>query len=119
MGWLRAILLFGILIAPSAGLSDDAVRSGATAYGLARRRAGHTAPHHPGRSARSVCDAINVECRAALSSTCLDFPKALAGFAVDLFADGLSAPRVIRVAPNGDIFVAESGAGRVRSFSRR
>jgi glucose/arabinose dehydrogenase len=33
---------------------------------------------------------------------------------VDLFADGLSAPHVIRVAPNGDIFVAESGAGRVQ-----
>ena len=45
------------------------------------------------------------------------FPKAPAGFAVDLFADGLSAPRVIRVAPNGDIFVAEEGgAGRVRVF---
>ena len=25
-------------------------------------------------------------------------------------------PRVIRVAPNGDIFVAETGAGRVRVF---
>ena len=43
-------------------------------------------------------------------------PKAPAGFAVDLFAGGLSAPRVIRVAPNGDVFVAESGAGRVRVF---
>ena len=44
------------------------------------------------------------------------FPKAPAGFAADLLADGLSTPRVIRVAPNGDIFVAESGAGRVRVF---
>ncbi len=35
---------------------------------------------------------------------------------MDLLADGSSAPRVIRVAPNGDIFVAESGAGRVRVF---
>jgi hypothetical protein len=25
-------------------------------------------------------------------------------------------PRVFRVAPNGDIFVAETGAGRVRVF---
>ncbi len=30
------------------------------------------------------------------------------------FAGGLSGPRVIRVAPNGDIFVAETRAGRVR-----
>jgi glucose/arabinose dehydrogenase len=36
------------------------------------------------------------------------------GFAVGRFAEGLSAPRVIRVAPNGDIFVAESVAGQIR-----
>jgi glucose/arabinose dehydrogenase len=35
------------------------------------------------------------------------------GFAVDLFASGLAGPRLIRAAPNGDIFVAESRAGRV------
>ncbi len=29
----RAILVFAILLAPSAGLGDDGVRSGATAYG--------------------------------------------------------------------------------------
>jgi len=37
-----------------------------------------------------------------------------AGFSVTLFADHLDNPRAIRVAPNGDIFVAESSAGRVR-----
>src|SRR5271168_3486076 len=37
-------------------------------------------------------------------------PKVPPGFAVDLFAKGLSNPRVVRVSPNGDIFVAESGA---------
>ncbi len=36
------------------------------------------------------------------------------GFEVNLFASGLSGPRLIRVAPNGDVFAAESGAGRVR-----
>jgi glucose/arabinose dehydrogenase len=35
------------------------------------------------------------------------------GFEVNLFASGLTDPRLIRVAPNGDVFVAESGAGRV------
>jgi glucose/arabinose dehydrogenase len=43
-------------------------------------------------------------------------PLAPAGFHVGLFADGLSMPRVIRVAPNGDIFVAETQAGQVRVF---
>src|SRR5258708_7036840 len=37
-----------------------------------------------------------------------------AGFEVSLFAEGLDEPRLIRAAPNGDIFVAESSAGRVR-----
>src|ERR1700739_634972 len=41
-------------------------------------------------------------------------PKAPAGFKVELFASGLSEPRVLRKAPNGDLFVAESGAGRIR-----
>ena len=36
------------------------------------------------------------------------------GFAVSLFASGFQTPRLIRVAPNGDIFLAETGAGRVR-----
>jgi glucose/arabinose dehydrogenase len=36
------------------------------------------------------------------------------GFEVNLFASGLTQPRIIRAAPNGDIFVAESSAGRIR-----
>src|SRR5437868_458980 len=36
------------------------------------------------------------------------------GFKIELLADGLSDPRVLRVAPNGDIFVAETGPGRIR-----
>lgn len=42
-----------------------------------------------------------------------DVPK---GFSAQVFAKGLKQPRVIRIAPNGDIFVAESGAGRVLVF---
>jgi glucose/arabinose dehydrogenase len=41
-------------------------------------------------------------------------PQVPPGFKIDLFAEGLSGPRIIRVAPNGDIFVAETRAGRVR-----
>lgn len=36
------------------------------------------------------------------------------GFKIELLADGLSDPRVLRVAPNGDIFVAETRPGRIR-----
>ena len=42
------------------------------------------------------------------------WPKAPAGFRVEEFAAGLQNPRLIRTAPNGDLFVAESRPGRVR-----
>jgi glucose/arabinose dehydrogenase len=42
------------------------------------------------------------------------FPVAPAGFKVDLYADGLSNPRLIRTAPNGDMFLAESAAGEIK-----
>jgi glucose/arabinose dehydrogenase len=41
-------------------------------------------------------------------------PQVPPGFKVDLFAGRLSGPRTIRTAPNGDIFVAETRAGRIR-----
>ena len=44
------------------------------------------------------------------------WPKAPKGFQVTLYADGLAMPRVIRTAPNGDIFVAEAAAGRITVF---
>ena len=42
------------------------------------------------------------------------WPQVPAGFKVEEFATGLENPRLIRTAPNGDIFVAESYPGRVR-----
>jgi glucose/arabinose dehydrogenase len=42
------------------------------------------------------------------------WPKAPEGFEVTEFAAGLIQPRVIARAPNGDLFVAESQANRVR-----
>lgn len=44
------------------------------------------------------------------------WPKAPAGFEVTEFARGLVEPRVIVKAPNGDLFLAESRANRVRVF---
>ena len=41
------------------------------------------------------------------------------GFSVELFAQDLDNPRLVRVAPNGDIFVAESSAGRIRLLRAR
>jgi glucose/arabinose dehydrogenase/cytochrome c2 len=35
------------------------------------------------------------------------------GFTIDVFATGLNGPRELKVAPNGDIFVSETQAGRI------
>ena len=42
------------------------------------------------------------------------WPKALPGFTVTQYATGLQNPRLIRRAPNGDLFVAESEPGQIR-----
>jgi glucose/arabinose dehydrogenase len=47
------------------------------------------------------------------------WPKAPAGFKVELYATGLDMPRQIRVAPNGDFFVAESQLGQIKIFRGR
>jgi glucose/arabinose dehydrogenase len=44
------------------------------------------------------------------------WPVALPGFKVELYEAGLNNPRTLRTAPNGDIFLAESEAGRIRVF---
>ena len=47
------------------------------------------------------------------------WPQAPAGFKVDLYATALEGPRQIRMAPNGDFFVAESTAGQIKVFRGR
>jgi glucose/arabinose dehydrogenase/cytochrome c5 len=44
------------------------------------------------------------------------WPKAPAGFTVQLYATGLDNPRLIRTAPNGDFFLAESSSGKIKIF---
>ncbi len=41
-------------------------------------------------------------------------PRVPDGFRVDVYATGLDNPRMARTAPNGDLFVVESSANRVR-----
>jgi glucose/arabinose dehydrogenase len=44
------------------------------------------------------------------------WPQAPDGFKVELYAGDLKNPRLIRTAPNGDLFVADSGTGRILVF---
>ena len=43
-------------------------------------------------------------------------PSLPTGFKAEVFAEGLDRPRTIKTAPNGDIFVAESGVGIIKIF---
>jgi len=63
----------------------------------------------PPYASRSVDNASRVVRRPADA-----WPKAPARFRVEEFQPGLDDPRLIRTAPNGDLFVAESRPGRVR-----
>lgn len=38
------------------------------------------------------------------------------GFSVEMIASGIANPRVVRVAPNGDLFVADSDANQIRVY---
>src|SRR5262245_5491001 len=60
------------------------------------------------RSARNFPDIVPMPAFAR--------PLVPEGFSVELMASGLAGPRVLRVAPNGDIFVADSRANAVRVF---
>jgi glucose/arabinose dehydrogenase len=105
------------LLSAAPAFADETVRTGAAAFGDWRtdapgaRRLITPADLPPPFATRSAASRSQRAARAGV-----DIPKAPAGFTVDLFASGLNMPRVIRVAPNGDIFVAEHGAGRVRVF---
>ena len=110
-------LVLMCLLGPAPALADEAVRTGPAAFGDWRtdapgvRRLITPADLPAPYATRSTANMSQREAR-----TEADVPKAPPGFAVDLFASGLNMPRVIRIAPNGDIFVAETGAGRVRVF---
>ena len=113
---LGFLVLLG-LVGATPAFADEAVRTGAAAFGDWRTDA-------PG--VRRLITPADLPAPFATHSTAnmsqheartgAEIPKAPSGFTVDLFATGLNMPRVIRVAPNGDIFVAETGAGSVRVF---
>jgi glucose/arabinose dehydrogenase len=44
------------------------------------------------------------------------WPEAPPGFKVQLYAEGLNNPRLMRTAPNGDIFLAETNGGDIKIF---
>jgi glucose/arabinose dehydrogenase len=113
---LGFLVLMG-LVGAAPAFADEPVRTGAAAFGDWRTDAPGvgrliTPADLPAPFATS--SAANMPQDGARTDG--EIPKAPSGFTVEQFATGLNMPRVIRVAPNGDIFVAETGAGSVRVF---
>ena len=111
----RTCLLLALLWPAAAGAQD--VHTGAAAYGDWRddapgvlRRFEAAAMPVPNASPYAA-NTPRVVARPAGAE-----PRVPAGFTVAQWAGGLAMPRVIRRAPSGDIFLAESGAGRVLVF---
>jgi len=112
-------ILAGCLLATAANAADDtALRTGRSAFGNwhddapgVRRqfKAGDLPDPASARSTVSASPAQHAE-RGART------PSVPPGFGVELVAERLDGPRVLRVAPNGDVFLAETGGGRVLVF---
>ena len=60
---------------------------------------------------QSVDNGANIVPRPAKA-----WPIAPKGFKVELYATGLDNPRLLRTAPNGDLFLAESETGKIKVF---
>jgi glucose/arabinose dehydrogenase len=113
---LAAAASAAVLIATSAGAADNAeILTGAAAFtdwhadrpGL--RRLITPADLPAANLGASSANGVRIVRRGPN-----DKPAVPPGFTVTLFAQGLDEPRLIRTAPNGDLFVAETFAGRVR-----
>ncbi len=104
------ILLGAVLLASTAGAQ---VRTGDAAYGDWRTDApGVVRRIRPTDLPKPFASAPTASPSAIVARPAGAEPKAPPGFTVTAFAK-LDHPRQIRVAPNGDIFVAETDAGRI------
>ena len=114
---IRALAAGGLALLASASLAAGQTRTGAAAFGdwttdapgVVRRITPDDLPA-PAKPTFGVSSQAAMPANAAV--------KALPGFTVTKFAQ-LQAPRTIRTAPNGDIFVAETGLGRIRVLRAR
>jgi len=111
-----AVLVLAVVLAPAA--MAQSVLTGAAAFGDWHSDA-------PGVWRHITPDALPAPFASGSASRSPDViaqprnvtPSVPAGFTVSLFASGLDTPRTLRTAPNGDIFLAESGAGAIRVYT--
>lgn len=112
-----------ILAASLASAGESEVRTGSAALqgwrsdapGVARQITRSDLPAPPAVTAadaeKGSGSVVNI-----VSAPAGRLPAVPEGFTVSVFARGFEQPRTIRVAPNGDVFLSESGTGRVLLF---
>jgi glucose/arabinose dehydrogenase len=109
------MLLFGLLLACIAASADAQTLTGSAAFGDWRAdRPGVTRHITAGELPKPWATPSAGNGPRLVSRPVDAKPRVPDGFDVALFAEGLTNPRIIRVAPNGDIFVAETRANRIR-----
>jgi glucose/arabinose dehydrogenase len=110
-------MLFSAAVRAEDAASDAGVLTGKAAFGDWRSdkpgvkrliRAGDLEPPFVTPSASNGADKVKMPDGAR--------PNVPTGFSVEMVASGRASPRVIRVAPNGDLFVADSRSNTVRVY---
>lgn len=118
---MRRLHLFSICLllglAPADSAADSLVKTGKAAFGDWHSDAPGVRRHLRASDlprADTAKSVANFPDKAKMPADVrLQLPK---GLVAQLVASGLKSPRVIRFAPNGDIFVADSKADQVRVF---
>ena len=108
------ILLTGLLVVPASAQSDSKTITGPAAFtdytqehpGVRRKITVADLPEP--KEAESVDNGPTVVPRPDGA-----WPQAPAGFKVELYAQGFTEPRLMRTAPNGDIFLADSHGDKI------
>jgi len=113
---LAALLTSGSSLAATDGLPPDTLTGGKAFGSWEQAKPGVTRLIRPSDlpppfETKSASNAPAQETKSADAK-----PQVPEGFTVDELAGGLSQPRVITIAPNGDVFVADSGNGEIDVF---
>lgn len=113
---LPAVVLFAAT-ALAAGSASGPVKTGQSAFGGWQDDAPGVTRHF---TAKDMPTPFATEPSASVADI-VDMPEGAKprlppGFSAEIIASGIKNPRAVRVAPNGDLFVADSRANRLRVF---
>ncbi len=116
-GLIRQLLLAGagVVAAAIPALAESGPLTGTAAFGDWRAdKPGLLRLIRPSDLPKPGATASSANVSHVVPRPASAMPQVPPGFKVELLAEGLSGPREMRTAPNGDIFVSETRAGRIR-----